>query len=146
MSTRTTIFAPEFVDSVPGAEAMSPGTLYVSMKYALASHKCACGCGLEVVTPLSRTDWSLYFDGESISLHPSIGNWSFPCQSHYWIRRNAVEWAPKWSRARIEAQRQADLARRHRGFGEEQQLDQTEHRRRGIWAVLHRWFRNPYGH
>jgi hypothetical protein len=82
MSDRTASFTPEFLDSIPVADAMAPGILYISMKYAMASHKCACGCGLEVVTPLSRTDWSLQYDGESISLDPSIGNWGFPCQSH----------------------------------------------------------------
>jgi len=28
-----------------------------------------------------------------VSLAPSIGNWSFPCNSHYWITGNEVRWA-----------------------------------------------------
>ncbi|MFC4855982.1 DUF6527 family protein [Actinophytocola glycyrrhizae] len=24
------------------------------------------------------------FNGETVSLSPSIGNWSFPCRSHYY--------------------------------------------------------------
>jgi len=58
-------------------------------------HKCCCGCGNEVVTPLSQTDWQLSFDGESISLYPSIGNRNFKCKSHYWIKNNNVIWCKK---------------------------------------------------
>ena len=64
------------------------GKIYVSIAYATAVHKCACGCGKEVVTPLSPTDWKLIFDGKTVSLDPSIGNWGFPCRSHYWVRNN----------------------------------------------------------
>jgi len=56
-----------------------------------------CGCNNEVVTPLSPTDWQLTFDGESVSLNPSIGNWSFKCKSHYWIVKDTIKMARKWS-------------------------------------------------
>ena len=36
--------------------------------------------------------WQLYYNGKEISLTPSIGNYEFPCQSHYFIRHNRVEW------------------------------------------------------
>ena len=93
----------EFVKNIP--EELEDGVLYVSMDYATVVHKCVCGCGNQVVTPLSPADWKLIFDGKTISLDPSVGNWSFPCQSHYWIRRNQVVWAPRWSRKKIEAER-----------------------------------------
>jgi len=96
----------KFVKSVP--ETLEDGVIYVSVEYATAIHKCCCGCGGEVVTPFSPSDWELTFDGISISLSPSIGNWSFQCQSHYWIRNNRVEWAPKWSRKKIKYCRQQD--------------------------------------
>lgn len=67
-----------------------------------------CGCGNYVITPITPTDWHLTFDGESISLHPSIGNRSFPCQSHYWIRHNRVQWARRWTRREIESGRAQD--------------------------------------
>ena len=92
-----------FVKSVPAV--LEDGVIYVSVEYGTVIHKCCCGCGNQVVTPLSPNDWQLMFDGESISLYPSIGNWSFKCQSHYWIRNNTVEWAPKWSKRQIEAVR-----------------------------------------
>jgi hypothetical protein len=96
----------EFVESAP--DKLEEGKIYVSMAFATVLHKCCCGCGTEVVTPLSPTDWRITFDGETISLHPSVGNWSLQCQSHYWVERNKVRWAGRWSREEIEAGRAAD--------------------------------------
>jgi len=97
--TRATRIDFEFVDTIP--EDVANGVLYISTKYATVVHRCCCGCGMEVVTPLARDQWSLTFDGESVSLHPSVGNWSFACQSHYWIRNNQIRWARKFSQAEI---------------------------------------------
>lgn len=36
-------------------------------------------------------------EGGKVSLAPSIGNWTFPCRSHYWIRRNQIVWAGAFS-------------------------------------------------
>jgi Family of unknown function (DUF6527) len=93
----------EFVEFIP--DKLEDGIVYVSIPYATVAHKCCCGCGTEVVTPLSPTDWKLIFDGETVSLDPSIGNWSFACKSHYWIRRNKVKWAARWSQDEIDAVR-----------------------------------------
>jgi hypothetical protein len=98
--------AHEFVEFIP--DVLEEGKIYVSIEYATVVHKCCCGCGKEVVTPLSPTDWKLIFNGKTISLDPSIGNWSFPCRSHYWIRNNRVRWAEQWSQARIDAHRAHD--------------------------------------
>jgi len=89
----------EFVEYTPSNHEDS--TIYISVKFATAVHKCCCGCGNEVVTPLSPTDWQLIFDGISISLYPSIGNWGFKCKSHYWIRYDRIIWAPQWSQKEI---------------------------------------------
>ncbi|MCX6168645.1 MAG: DUF6527 family protein [Ignavibacteriales bacterium] len=89
----------KFVKNIP--EKIEDGVIYISIDYASVIHKCACGCGKEVVTPLSPTDWKLIFDGKTISLYPSIGNWNFACQSHYWIERSQIKWAPKWSKEQI---------------------------------------------
>lgn len=96
----------EFVEFIP--DELEHGTIYVSMRFATASHLCACGCGNKVVTPIRPTDWKLIFDGKTISLDPSIGNWSFPCKSHYWIRNNEVIGAPRWSQTRIDLVRHRD--------------------------------------
>jgi len=97
----------EFVEAIP--EKLADNTLYVSIPFATAVHSCCCGCGSEVVTPLSPTDWKLTFDGETVSLYPSIGNWSLPCRSHYWITHGDVRWAAAWTADQIEAGRLADL-------------------------------------
>src|SRR5258708_27374505 len=71
-------------------------------------HKCCCGCGADVVTPLSPAAWTLSFDGRTVSLHPSIGSWALPCQSHYWIKNNQVVWARRWSAKEIGEARALD--------------------------------------
>ena len=106
------VLTHEFVETVP--DVLKDRTLYVSIPFATAIHKCCCGCGEEVVTPITPTDWQLTFDGETISLNPSIGNWSSNCQSHYWIIRNRVQWAPQWSKQQIQAGRAHDArAKKH---------------------------------
>jgi hypothetical protein len=90
--------------------------LYVSIKYTTAVHNCFCGCRNKVVTPFSPTDWEFLFDGETVSLRPSIGNWAYPCQSHYWITKDRVEWARKWSGEEIESARRQDRLRKGRFY------------------------------
>lgn len=81
---------PRFVTSVP--RTLEPGMLYVSMEFGTAVHACCCGCGEQVVTPLTPNDWSLLYDGQGVSLWPSIGNWNMQCRSHYLIQRNEIVW------------------------------------------------------
>ena len=99
-----------FVDFIP--EQMDEGILYVSIEYTTVAHLCCCGCGQEVSITLSPTDWRLVFDGKTVSLAPSIGSWSLPCQSHYFITNNRVVWAQQWSRAEIDAGRRYNAARK----------------------------------
>lgn len=96
----------KFVRNIP--DNLEDRVLYVSVDYSTAIHKCCCGCGREVVTPISPNDWELTFNGETISLYPSIGNWNFACQSHYWITSNEVAWAPRWTSKQIEQSRKKD--------------------------------------
>jgi hypothetical protein len=105
----------EFVEFIPGE--LKEGTIYISIRFGTASHLCVCGCGNKVVTPLRPTDWKLIFDGKTISLEPSIGNWSFACQSHYWIRKNKIRWAAQWSNDKIDAGRAHDQWAKDRYFG-----------------------------
>lgn len=112
--SRRTYIRPEFVEFIP--KEREEGVVYVSMKYATAVHNCLCGCGLKVVTPISPVGWRLTFDGETISLWPSIGNWEFPCRSHYFIRRSRIIWAGNMSKARIERGRARDQAARDMHF------------------------------
>jgi len=97
---------PQFVESFP--QKLEPGELYLAMEFATAAHLCACGCGNEVITPFSPTDWQMSFDGETVSLKPSIGNWTFKCRSHYWVRSGRIEWAGNMSQEAINAGRKRD--------------------------------------
>ncbi len=103
-----------FVEFIP--DELEEGVVYVSLTYCTAIHKCVCGCGHEVVTPLSPTDWKLTFDGKTISLNPSIGNWNFPCRSHYWITKNEVEHSYAWSDKEISNGRKKDKKRKRKYF------------------------------
>jgi hypothetical protein len=101
---------PSFVDAFP--EKLDEGVLYVALEYATMSHLCACGCGSEVITPLSPKDWEFTYNGDSISVKPSIGSWSLECESHYVIQNGAIRWAEKWDSATIQAGRERDLERK----------------------------------
>lgn len=101
---------PKFVEFIP--KHTEEGILYISQKYRTAVHKCCCGCGHEVVTPLSPAEWSVKLNGGRISLWPSIGNWSFPCRSHYVIRDGNVLEAKMMTEQQIQRVKANDRADR----------------------------------
>jgi hypothetical protein len=111
---RRTSIDHEFVEFIPSE--LKEGVLYVSVQYSTAVHKCACGCGNKVVTPISPVDWQLLFDGDSVSLTPSIGNWEFPCRSHYWIKSDKIRWAKAWTPEEVAAGRQREAREYERYF------------------------------
>ena len=112
------VLAYEFVEFIP--DELKERTLYISHTYGTAVHKCCCGCGREVVTPLSSTGWQLTFDGKTVSLYPSIGSWSLPCQSHYFITKNKVVWAPKWTKKQIARGRAQETREKERYYAKTQ--------------------------
>lgn len=135
----------EFVEFIP--KQREEGVLYISIPYTTAVHNCFCGCGLKVVTPIRPTDWRLTFDGEAATLWPSIGNWDYPCESHYWVRDDRVVWAPPMTREQIERGRAMDAAARERYFASlsgpvahsppaEPQPTRAQKRKRTFWGWL----------
>jgi hypothetical protein len=110
-----------FVHYIP--EQLKPGVIYISMDYATAAHTCCCGCGEQVITPFSPTDWKLTFDGETVSLWPSIGNWNFRCRSHYIMRNSRIVGAEPWEEKQIEHGRQRDKKSKEKQFGEKNEID-----------------------
>ena len=98
--------APRFAEYVP--DRLEPGVLYISQRFRTCSHLCCCGCGEEVVTPLSEAEWKLTRQGELVSLWPSVGNWDYACQSHYVIECNQVRWAGRMSKRDIARVKQRD--------------------------------------
>lgn len=97
---------PIFVEFIP--DDVEQGKLYISETYQTAIHKCCCGCGEEVVTPLSPVDWQVRKGIHGVSLQPSIGNWNYKCQSHYIISNNKVIWASKFTQQQILAVQRKD--------------------------------------
>ncbi|RWP54327.1 DUF6527 family protein [Mesorhizobium sp.] len=108
--------AHRFVEHIP--ERLEAGILYVSMEYATSAHSCCCGCGEEVVAPFTPTDWKMTFDGETVSIRPSIGNWTLKCRSHYVIERGKVIGAGPWSDEQVEAERRRDRASKALFYGQ----------------------------
>ena len=111
---------PQYVDYIP--EQLNEGHLYICEQYKTVAHKCCCGCGEEVITPLSPAEWSIRKEGNTVTLHPSIGNWSFKCQSHYWIRKNQVMWAKAMSQQEIKRVRARDEADKAKHIAHTNQL------------------------
>ena len=135
----------KFVEFVP--EELEQGILYISIQYTTASHKCCCGCGFEVVTPISPNGWKLIFNGKTVSLEPSIGNWGFACRSHYWVTNNQIEWAEDWSEKRVEASRIFLKAKRKTGTepsvvsqakAAPDESASTNPKKEGFWRMLKR--------
>lgn len=104
--TRLYSIKHQYVEYIP--EQLQPGVLYISRRFKTASHICCCGCGMKVVTPLNPAKWTLSDHDSSVSLSPSVGNWSFPCRSHYLIIRNHVRWARQLNQRQIEAVQEFD--------------------------------------
>ena len=107
---RTTKWHVEWVEDMP--HVIEPGNLYISTKPRLTEHLCACGCGMEVSLPLSRSDWWIKYDGDTISMCPSVGNWRLPCRSHYQLTENRTIWCPAWTDGQIAEGRGRDRARK----------------------------------
>jgi hypothetical protein len=123
----------QFTEYIPAV--LEEDVVYVSIEYGTASHLCCCGCGEKVVTPITPTDWQIIFNGEAVSLHPSIGNWSFACRSHYWIKENRIIWAGDMSNETVENIRLADIGNKT-VFFEKKSDDWLG----GILHMFKRWF------
>lgn len=83
----------EYHDSMP--TDLDGGILYISKKYQIAIHLCACGCGFQTVTPINKDNgWTLTESSEGITLRPSIGNFKGekPYHAHYHITNNKIDW------------------------------------------------------
>ena len=90
-SRKSIVLKPVFVETIPYLAEMDDRTLYVSMRFATLSHLCPCGCDRLVDVTLDPATRSLTYDGEYLTLRPSIGV-KFPCKSHYSIIRNRIMW------------------------------------------------------
>lgn len=83
----------EYVTSTP--DKLQQGVLYISKRFELAIHLCACGeCGIKTVMPIAGPyKWDItYNPDETVTFRPSVGNQNFPCKSHYYITNNKIDW------------------------------------------------------
>lgn len=130
-----------FVDLVP--DRLEDGILYICIPYETAVHLCLCGCRNEVVTPFHPRQWSVTFDGYSVSLAPSIGNWSFACRSHYWIKNNLVVWDKVLTQVQIGELRAIDQRKLNDHYGTEGRWDPVKPSRlpwvATTWRRLTKW-------
>lgn len=136
-SSKTTEFIPVFTDVVP--KPIEDGRIYISLKYRTVIHKCACGCGSEINTPLHPTGWAFVYNGLTVSLRPSVGNWSEECQSHYWIENNKVHWSRRWSTREILEERRNHRFEINRFFGSDDLMETDEDVLTKTWFVRRAW-------
>jgi hypothetical protein len=142
MAGRMTRLTHEFVEYVP--EELDDGVVYVSVRWRVAVHSCCCGCGERVVTPLDPAQWTLLFDGQNISLKPSIAGGR--CNSHYVITTGKVRWEKPLSRQQrtiADGRDQAALEARygqddHRSSGFDTRDTRKGSRWAGLWRRLFR--------
>lgn len=124
---------PEYVESFP--KVLEEGVIYISRRFSTACHSCCCGCGTKIVTPIRPTEYSLSDKGGLITLHPSVGNWNYPCQSHYLIRDNQILWAGGMTRAQIKKGRALDDAKKARYLGQPAE---------SWWSKLSAWIKSLF--
>lgn len=88
---------PVYSEILPRHEDLEEGKIYLSYKYSVSKHLCACGCKGLTVLPFSTThmdqiNWIMTGDKDKVTFRPSIGNWQFSCMSHYYITDNKIKW------------------------------------------------------
>jgi len=82
---------PVFVTLMPSL--YERGKIYISKEYKVAKHLCLCGCDNMTVMPLDDGAkwWKLVEEPDgSVSFIGSVGNYNFPCRSHYIITKNVA--------------------------------------------------------
>lgn len=136
--SRQLSISPRFVEVIP--DQLEEGVLYICDRYGTAIHKCCCGCGEEVVTPLSPADWSVRRIGQTVTLSPSIGNWSFACRSHYLINNNRVIWAGMLTAVQIEQVKARDLIDKELYIA----AINLQKRKGSIWSMVIRFFKKIF--
>lgn len=103
-----------FVDYIP--EDLDEGVIYIALEFGAVIHLCCDGCGERVSTPLHPAQWKLIFDGETVSIQPSVGSSELACNSHYIIERNRVRWCRPLTEWKAAKDRAADVATVDRYF------------------------------
>ena len=130
---RISTIRPVYVESFP--KVLEDGVLYISRPFSTACHRCCCGYGTKIVTPIRPTENSLTDVGGRVSVYPSIGNWNHACRSHYVIRNGQVTEAGAMEQAEINAGRAHDEAEKHAYYTRPRQSWATD-----LWNWIKRMF------
>ena len=128
---------PVFVETIPiDSGELVEGNLYISMKYNTIVHRCPCGCGGLSEVTLHPARRRIFYDGEYVSIKPSIGARSLKCRSHYWIKRNRILWERP-----IEEEHDGLYDSRRRDLMREYEGRPIVHKRidRSWWSKLRSW-------
>jgi hypothetical protein len=86
---KTVEIIPIFVEEM--TDLYKINHIYISEKYNVSKHICLCGCEEMVVMPLDDGTkwWKLVKEKDgTISFIGSVGNFQYPCKSHYIITKN----------------------------------------------------------
>lgn len=118
----------EFVNLLP--PTLEDSVVYISMEHRTVVHNCCSGCGERIVLGLSPAQWKLTFDGETISLSPSIGGGALACNSHYWIQENKVIWSKPLT---------ANQTRRSQLADRRDAVAHHEPEKVPVWRFVKRW-------
>lgn len=135
---------PVFVETIPAdSEELKTGILYICMKYNTLVHRCPCGCGGLSEIGLHPATRRLIYDGQYVSIVPSIGVRTLRCRSHYWITKNRIVWERPLSE---ELDDWFDQGRRDqtRAHAENLVVDQKFDRKRQFSRLMHnikKWLR-----
>lgn len=90
-----------FEGNRPEWEDMEEGVIYVHKESTQSFHNCLCGCKEPVVMALDFINidgeeikgiwppgnWNLTIKDGKATFSPSVGNYEFPCKSHYIITK-----------------------------------------------------------
>lgn len=93
---KITELIPVFVEYIP--TEIEKGKVFITKKYCVAVHLCACGCGEKTVMDLKpnwKNGWTLIENPDgTVSFSPSIGNFNGqnPYHAHYFIMNNKIIW------------------------------------------------------
>lgn len=95
MFNKLTTIEPVFVEEVP--DLLEHGKIYISDRFGIAVHLCACGCGQKTamgMKPHWDSGWGYANNNGVVTFTPSVGNFSgeSPYHAHYFITNNNIIW------------------------------------------------------
>lgn len=81
----------------PDDPPMEHGVMYIVDDSPYVQFACPCGCGNDVMLPTNKHQagyhgWAFAENDGKVTLSPSVFSTGLPCKSHYFIRKNQIDW------------------------------------------------------